>query len=414
MKKNKQQRQMDEPSTLNPFEQELLGHVLQGRRLLGSEGALTSLLQRVVNAALEGEMNHHLLEDRAGNGNNRRNGHLPKTVMTESGPIHVETPRDREGAFEPHIVGKRSRKLNTGVDEQILYLYGMGNSVRDIQHQLSTIYGLHYSEGIISEVTEAVMPKVVAWQQRGLASCYAVVYLDGIHFKVRQDGRVAGKVMYTVYGVTVEGEREVLGIYVFDTESASDWGRVLENLKSRGVEDVLFFCVDGLAGFAQSIGKVFPASTVQRCIVHMVRSSTKHVPDKNLKQVCSDLRRIYTAANVAEAELALEAFALKWTTYSEVAKLWSDSWSELMGFLDYGDSIRRMIYTTNAVEALHRHIRKVTKTKGGWTSEKALIKQVFLTLEYGRGGWKKKVHNWNAISRELTKTYGERFTKHIH
>lgn len=220
--------------------------------------------------------------------------------------------------------------------------------------------------------------------------------------------------VYSVYGVDADGNRDVLGIYIRPSEGAFEWGRILEDLRKRGIEDVLYFCVDGLKGFSDVISQVFPSSIVQRCIVHMVRSSTRFVSDKDIKSLCADLRSIYTASDIVHAEIALTAFKHTWNTkYPEIGKAWEKDWKDLVAFLDFGEMIRRMIYTTNAVEALHRQIRKVTKTKGSWVNDKALIKQIYLTLFYGSGGWNKKVFGWNLIERELMQTFGERFEKHV-
>jgi transposase-like protein len=311
-------------------------------------------------------------------------------------------------------VGKWERQLGTGLDRQILTMYANGNSYGDIQHQLKQLYGLEYSPASIAEVTEQVWAEVSAWQQRPLLPFYVAIFLDGIYFTSREGGRAVKKVIYSVYGVDAEGQRDVLGIYIRDTEGANDWGRVLEDLRKRGVEDVLFFCVDGLAGFSEAILEVFPMSFVQRCIVHMVRSSTRFVPDKDIKQVCAGLRSIYTSADELQALVALEAFRQEWDKkYPEIAKAWEKDWAELMAFMDFGEHIRRVIYTTNAVEALHRQIRKVTKTKGSWVNDRALLKQIYLILTYGRRGWNKKVFNWNAISRELCERFGERYKAHL-
>jgi transposase-like protein len=330
------------------------------------------------------------------------------------GAVEISTPRDRLGNFEPQLVGKWQRQLGTGLDKQILSLYAKGHSYSDIGHQLKELYGLDYSKGSISEVTEQVWSEVLAWQERPLLSFYSVIFLDGIYFKTREEGKSATKVIYSVYGVDAEGNRDVLGIYIRSSEGALEWGRILEDLRKRGVEDVLYFCVDGLTGFSKAILEVFPLSIVQRCIVHMVRSSVRFVGDKQMKAVCADLRSIYTAADEVNAQIALCAFKQKWDTkYPEIARAWEKDWHELTPFLDYGEHIRRMIYTTNAVEALHRQVRKVTKTKGSWTNDKALIKQIYLTLFYGTGGWNRKVFAWNTISRELLDTFGSRFEKHL-
>lgn len=396
------------------FEKEAINRLKEGAGLIGSDGVLTGLIQRLVNAALSGEMSAHLKEERSLGLENRRNGHTSKNLDTELGPVAISPPRDREGSFEPQLVGKWSRQLGTGLDRQILTLYAHGNSDGDIQAQLRQLYGLDYSTASIAEVTEQVWGEVSAWQQRALESFYAAIFLDAIYFTTREGGKSVKKAVYSVYGVDAEGRRDVLGIYIRESEGAKDWGRVLEDLRRRGVEDVLFFCVDGLAGFSEAILEVFPHSFVQRCIVHMIRSSTRFVSDKHIKAVCADLRAVYSAADEAQAQVALAALGQKWNSkYPEIAQAWEQNWGELMLFMEYGENIRRMIYTTNAVEALHRQIRKVTKSKGSWANDKALLKQLYLILNYGRGGWKRTVFNWTAISRELRERFGQRYVQHL-
>ena len=356
------------------FEREAIDGLQSGKGLVGTEGVLTSLIQRLVNAALNGEMIGHLREEKLEGHANRRNGKLGKQLDTELGEISIETPRDRLGKFEPQLVGKWQRQLGTGLDKQILLMYAKGHSYSDIQYQLKTLYGLDYSTASLSEVTEQVWSEVLAWQQRALQAFYSVIFLDGIYFKTREGGKSMTKVIYSVYAVDAEGRRDVLGVYIRESEGANDWGLILEDLRRRGVEDVLFFCVDGLKGFSDAILEVFPQSLVQRCIVHMVRSSTRFVSDKHIREVCAGLKAIYTAADVTGAEVALSAFKEKWhKLYPDIAKSWEKDWTELVGFLDYTENLRRMIYTTNAVEALHRQIRKVTKTKGSWVNDKALL-----------------------------------------
>jgi transposase-like protein len=293
-------------------------------------------------------------------------------------------------------------------------MYANGNSYGDIQHQLKTLYGLDYSPSSIVEVTEQVWPEVVSWQQRTLEPFYAVIFLDAMYFTSREGGKSVKKAVYSVYGINAQGMRDVLGIYIREAEGAKEWSRILEDLRKRGVEDVLFFCVDGLTGFSEAIYTVFPKSFVQRCIVHMIRSSTKLVNDKDKKKICGDLRGIYTAADELQARIALDVFKKNWDNkYPEVARAWEQNWEELILFLEYGEHIRRMIYTTNPVEALHRQIRKVTKTKGSWVNDKAIYKQIYLALHYGRKGWERKVFNWTSIARELTERFKERFSFHF-
>jgi transposase-like protein len=328
--------------------------------------------------------------------------------------LSIQTPRDRFGDHEPVIVKKRERELTTGLDEIILSLYARGQSIDDVRHQLREIYGLEVSAGAISAVTDRVWSEIIEWQQRPLASCYTIVYLDAIHYKVREDGKVISKAIYTVYAVTVDGQRDILGLYLNDAEGSRQWGLILEDLKRRGVEDVMFFSVDGLSGFKEVIEQVFPSSALQRCIVHKIRNSTRYVREKDRKAVCTDLKKIYTSSDRVQALVALEAFGEKWDSkYKEIKHSWETDWVDLMVFMDYSENIRRMIYTTNPVEAVHRVMRKVTKTKGAWTSDRGLLKQLYLTLKYSEKSWKGKAFNWIVIQRELMEYFGERYIRYL-
>lgn len=392
---------------------EVLSRLYKGDPIIGYGGIFTELLQSMVNAALEGELDHNLKEKLEGD-NNRRNGHTSKAVRSTAGPLAIRTPRDRNGDHDPILIKKWERELGTGIDEIILSLYARGQSVEDVRYQLRQLYGLEVSAGMISSVTERVWEEIIDWQQRPLFSCYSIVYLDAIHYKVREAGQVISKAIYTCYGINVEGHRDILGLYLHESEGSRQWGLILEDLKRRGVEDVLFFCVDGLTGFTQVIEQVYPQSILQRCIVHMIRASTRFVSDKDRKKLCSDLRKIYTAANRQQAETALEAFGEKWDgKYKEIRLKWEKNWEELMAFMDYGEHIRRMIYTTNPVEALHRIMRKVTKSKGAWSNDKGLIKQLYLSLKYNEKSWKRRTFHWTVIQRELINKFGERYEKHL-
>lgn len=417
MKSNKKKAALDLPlDTFNypEFEQEAIKRLTNGERLLGKDGVFTVMVQRLVNAALTGEVENQIKADRSSGESNRRNGYTSKILDTELGPVSISPPRDRKGHFDPVIVGKWDRHLGTGLEQQVLLMYAYGNSYRDIQFQLRELYGLEFSVAWISEVTERVYAEVVSWQQRALLPFYVAIFLDGIYYTSRESGRSSKKVIYSVYGVDAEGNRDVLGIYIRDSEGAADWGLILEDLRNRGVEDVLFFCVDGLSGLSDAIWSVFPQSFVQRCIVHMIRNSTKFVAKKDVKDVCNDLRKIYGAAGEPEAKLALAGFQETWgKKYPNIAKAWENEWTDLMVFMDFGECIRRMIYTTNAVEGLHRQLRKVTKSKGSWVNDKALVKQIYLILQYGSGNWKRKAKNWSSVANELRAKFGERYTKHV-
>jgi len=393
---------------------EIVSRLYNGDPIVGDGGIFTDLLQALVNAALEGEMDYHLQEVKSDNRDDRRNGHTHKLVKSRVGPIAVNTPRDREGSHEPQLIKKWERELGTGLDDVILSLYARGQSVEDVRHQLMELYGVDVSAGAISAVTDRVWSEILEWQQRPLAPCFPIVYLDAIHYKVREDGKVISKAVYSVYGVNMDGQRDVLGLYLNDSEGSRQWGLILEDIKRRGVEDVLFFCIDGLTGFQDSIEKVYPDALVQRCIVHMVRSSTRFVSDRDIRDVCADLRKIYKSSDRQQAALALESFGIKWDgKYKEIRPKWENNWDELMHFMDYSENIRRMIYTTNPVEALHRIMRKVTKTKGAWSNDRGLIKQLYLTLMHNKQSWNRTAFSWHTIQMELIDQFGQRYERYL-
>ncbi len=396
------------------FQKEAIAGLFGGKNLGGEDGVLAPLVQHLLNSALKGEAKGHVQQDKSQGIKNRLNGTTNKRVKTQYGEVDITPPRDRNGTFEPQLLGKWDRKLGTGLNEQILYLYALGNSYSDIQHQLKMLYGIEMSAGTITAITDEVYSELSAWQNRRLESMYTVLFLDGIFFTSREENVSKKRVIYSVYGINCEGQRDVLGIYIRNVEAASEWASILNDIKRRGVEDVLFVCVDGLAGFKDAIEQVFPMSLVQRCIVHMVRNCTKFVAEKDIKKVCKDLREIYQAVDITQAEIALESFKEKWDEkYPDISKAWDKDWTELTNFMGFSEHIRRIIYTTNAVEALHRQIRKVTKTKGSWTTDKSLLKQIYLILTYGKGGWKRDVFGWKIMSKELQEKFGDRYEKHL-
>jgi putative transposase len=393
---------------------EVMNRLYQGDPIVGDGGIFTDMLQALVNAALEGEMDHTLRESKIVNNENRRNGHTHKTVTSRVGPFDVHTPRDRRGEHKPILVKKWDRDLGTGLDDIILSLYARGQSVEDVRYQLQELYGVDVSAGAITAVTDRVWSEILEWQQRPLSPCYPIVYLDAIFYKVREDGRIIGKALYTAYGVAIDGKRDILGFYLNESEGSRQWGLILEDIKRRGVEDVFFFCVDGLAGFKKVIEEVYPFSIIQRCIVHVIRNSTKFVSYKDIKQVCVDLRKIYTASDRQQAALALIAFGTRWDSkYKEIRPKWEENWDELMAFMDYSENIRKLIYTTNPVEALHRVMRKVTKSKGAWSNDKGLLKQLYLTLMHNQKSWHKIAHGWNSIQKDLVDHFGNRYEKYL-
>ena len=378
--------------------------------LLGKESPFSEILQQMVNTMLEGEIESFLTEERASGTINKKNGKTSKRVLSEMGHLDISTPRDRNGDFEPELIGKRQRELNSGLDEQILALYAQGNSIEDVRRLLEDIYGVSISAGRISQITDKVLPEIQEWRTRSLQSFYPVVYLDAIHFKVRQDGRYSNSAFYTVYSIDWEGNRDLLGLYINSGgEGAKKWGMVMEDLKSRGVMDILVVCTDDLQGFSEQIQEVFPASVVQKCIVHQVRNSVKYVDEADKKAVIKDLRQIYTSTTEEGAKTALSAFEATWgKKYKYIVRQWNDNWTELMAFLDFPVGMRKMIYTTNPVEALHRIMRKLIKSKAAWVSETALIKQVYLSIRKNEKSWKRKAYGWTSIQREIMEMYPDR------
>jgi transposase-like protein len=394
-------------------EEELKGrlkaHLYSKQPLFGKDSPVSELLQGMVNMMLEGEMDAFQASEKALNKKNKRNGRTSKRVISESGSLEISTPRDRNGDFEPELIGKGERVLTSGLDDQIIALYAQGNSVEDVRRLLMKIYGVELSSGKISQITDKVLPQIQEWQGRRLQAFYPIVYLDAIHFKVRYEGRYESRAFYTVYAVDWEGGRDLLGMYVQGQEGARNWGHVLEDLKKRGVEDILVICTDDLTGFSSVIGDVFERSIVQKCIVHQVRNSLKYVDEKDRKQVASGLRKIYTCSNRVQAKIALSTFAHKWRDkYKYIVDQWESKWEELMAFMDFPEPMRRMIYTTNPVEALHRIIRKIVKGKAAWVSDTALVKQLYLALMHNKKSWQRKAFKWKSIQRALIELYPDR------
>lgn len=378
--------------------------------LLGKESPFSEILQGMVDTMLDAEIDSFLSEERASGVSNKRNGKTGKRVISELGDLHVSTPRDRNGAFEPELIGKRQRELSSGLDDQILALYAQGNSIEDVRRLLEDIYGVSISSGRISQITDKVLPEIQEWRSRSLQSFYPIVYLDAIHFKVRQEGKYLSSAFYTVYSVDWEGNRDVLGLYISSGgEGAKKWGMVMEDLKARGVVDILVICTDDLQGFSGQIQEVFPASIIQKCIVHQMRNSLKYVDEVDKKAVIKDLRQVYTSTTEEGAKTALSAFEATWgKKYRYILKQWEENWTELMSYLDFPLPMRKMIYTTNPVEALHRIMRKLVKSKAAWVSETALLKQLYLSITRNQKSWKRKAHGWTSIQREIMELYPER------
>lgn len=388
------------------FRQETIAKMLAGEKeLTGKDGLLAPLLKDLLDAALSGEMQAHVNQNRP----NRRNGGKTKTVKTGHGPVAVEMPRDRDGTFEPKLIGKRQTTLGEGLDNRILSLYSKGMSYENIQEHLEDLYGLEISVGQLTTITDKVLPIVEQWRSRPLEPVYAFVWLDAVHFKVRQDGKVVSKAAYNILAVDLQGRKDLLGIYLGDAESARFWLSVLTDLQNRGVQDLLITSIDNLKGFGDAIETVFPQADVQLCLVHQVRNSLRYVTSKDQKEVAADLKPIYQVSTLASAEQKLAAFADKWgQKYPLVVESWQRNWTRLTRFFEYPAAIRKVVYTTNTVEGFHRQIRCVTKSKGAFSSETALIKLLYLTTQRIIENWKMPLANWSLTVQQLAILYGDR------
>jgi putative transposase len=378
----------------------------------GASGLFSQLKKRIIERSLDAEMDNHLgyskHDPKGNNSGNSRNGRGSKKVVIDNDEIELSPPRDRNGSFEPKIIPKGVRHFK-GFDEKIIAMYARGMSVRDIQACLLEIYGVDVSEGLISQATDSVMEEVKAWQSRPLDSIYPVVFLDCLVVKCRQDGKVANLSVYLAIGINMAGQKELLGIWMSRNEGAKFWLGVVTELQNRGIKDIFIACVDGLKGFPEAIEAVFPKTQVQLCIVHMVRNSVRFVNWKDRKEVCADLKYIYTAATEDGAQAALEAFAEKWDKkYPTISKMWRRHWPNIIPFLDYPEDIRKAIYTTNVIESINRSARKVIKTKGVFPSEDSVLKILYLALENVAKKWTMPIRNWNEAMNQFAIRFEER------
>ena len=403
------------PGVRDRLSDELIDELLAGARteeeIVGPGGLLADLTRRLVERAMSAELTEHLGYERhqepPGGTGNTRNGSTPKTLATEHGPVPIKTPRDRKGTFEPQLVRKGQRRFE-GFDDKILALYARGLSTRDIEAHLAEIYGVNVGRDLISRVTDDVMDDVRAWQQRPLDDVYPVVFLDCLVLKIREGGTVQRRACYLALGVTVEGERDVLGMWFEETEGAKFWMQVLSELKQRGVQDILICCVDGLKGFPEAIEAIFPQTVVQTCVVHLIRHSLKYVPRREREQVARDLKPIYTAVDADAAQQALEAFDEKWgKRFPVITQAWLNAWEYAIPFLAFPPEVRRVIYTTNAIEALNRQLRKAIKTKGHFPNEEAARKLIYLAITNAVPAWT-RTRNWTTALLAFKIHFGDR------
>ena len=399
-----------------PFPNELidalLGDYQKPEDLIGENGLLKQLTKALVERALQAEMTEHLGHDSnqfvVNETGNTRNGNSSKTLKGDFGALPITIPRDRAGTFEPQIVGKHQTRW-TGFDDKILSLYARGLTVREIQGHLQEMYGTEVSATLISSVTDAVIDEVKAWQSRPLDAVYPIVYMDCIHVKVRDSGTVRIKAIYLAIGVNLDGMKEVLGMWIAQTEGAKFWLSVITELRNRGVTDIFIACVDGLKGFPDAIEAVFPQTTVQLCIVHMVRHSLNFVGWKERKQVAADLRQIYSATTVEQAEMALGEFEQKWDEkFASIGQSWRRNWPRLTPFFDYPPDIRKVIYTTNAIESINMSLRKITKTRSSFPTDEAAFKLFYLALNNISQKWTMPIKDWKAALNRFTIQFGDR------
>ena len=380
--------------------------------------SLSALLTKLtVEAALQAEMGHHLGYDKndptGHHSGNARNGYSSKILKGTHGEIEIQTPRDRNASFEPVLVKKGQTRI-TGMDDQILSLYAKGMSTRDIVAAFQEMYGADISAGLVSQVTNAVLEEVVEWQNRPLDPVYPIVYLDCIVLKIRQDKRVINKAIYLVLGINVEGHKELLGMWVSQNEGAKFWLSVLTDLQNRGVQHLLIACVDGLKGFPEAINATFPETKIQLCIVHMVRNSLKFVPWKDYKELTADLKRIYQSITEQEARLELDDFSEKWDEkYPQISKSWRANWDNLATLFDYPADIRKVIYTTNAIESLNSVIRKSVKTRKVFPSDDAALKVIYLAVESASKKWTMPIRDWKPALNRFMIEFEEQLAPHI-
>ena len=389
----------------------LLAGASTAQEIAGPDGLLGQLTRRLLNRALEAELSAHLGyepgEAPPGGAGNARNGRPGKTILTDQGPLRIRSPRDRKGTFEPEIVKKRQTRW-VGFDDRVISLYARGLTVREIQGHLAEIYGTEVSPDLISKITDTVLADAKAWQNRPLERIYPIVYLDALVVKIRDGHAVKNHACYVAIGVNLDGERDVLGLWFQQNEGAKFWLHVLTDLKHRGVADVLFFCVDGLTGFVEAIEASFPTATVQTCLVHQVRSSLRFVSYKDRKTLAADLRKIYTAVDADHAADELTAFAEKWDgRYPMISASWLEHWEQITPFLAYPQDVRRVIYTTNSIEALHRQTRKIIKTRGHFPTEDAARKLIYLAITKAETRWQRVFH-WPAALAAFKIEFGDR------
>jgi len=402
------ENEQQEPFDFEKAKQKLKEQFRTGKSLFSKGGAFAPLLQEMLNSILEGEIEGHL-DDLERDSGNRKNGKNKKLLKTSSGNIEVTTPRDRLGSFEPEIVKKRETIMAQSLEDKIIGLYSLGTSLRDISAHIKETYDTDISATTLSAITDKVIPLVKEWQQRPLESLYCILWLDAMFYKIKEEGRTQTRCVYNILGINREGKKEVLGMYVSHSEGATFWLGVINDLKQRGVEDVLIICIDGLKGFEEAIRTIFPNTEVQSCVVHQIRNSLKYVASKDQKTFMTELKPVYRADTESQALDELAKLKEKWNKkYPMVIGSWETNWPKLSTYFKYPAGIRKIIYTTNTIEGYHRQIRKVTKNKGVFTSDMALLKLIYLATERISQKWTMPIQNWATAASQLKIIFGNR------
>ncbi len=391
---------MDIEHTTN-IEKKAIEQFKSGKSLFGKDGAFAPLLKSFLEKALEAEMEGHLDEQERFRGN-KRNGKGKKTIKSSAGSFEIETPQDRQSSFEPELIRKRQTIMAESLEGKIIGLYGLGMSYRDISKHIEEMYDTEISHTVLSQITDKIIPEVKAWQNRPLEVVYPIIWLDAMHFKVKEDGKVVHKALYNILGISKEGKKEILGVYISESEGANFWLQVLTDIQNRGVKDILIASIDNLSGFSEAIQSIYPKTEVQSCIVHQIRNSLKYVASKEQKVFMKDLKKVYRANSKELAETELLLLEENWgKKYPVVIESWQRNWDKLSTYFQYTEPVRKLIYTTNPIEGYHRQIRKVTKTKGAFPNEMALLKLVYLATQRIQEKWTSPLQNWGLTVQQL-------------
>ena len=388
--------------------------IMNGKSISGKDGVLAPLVKQLVEAALEAELETHISQDVFSGNKNRKNGTSSKTIKTSDGAFRLDTPRDRAGSFEPQLVKKNQTHLTDDIEEKVLSMYSLGLSYKDIVKHIEDMYKIELSTGTINNITDKIIDKVKEWQERPLEPIYTFMWLDAIHYKIKDGGKYDTKAVYTILGMGIDGKKDVLGLYIGESEGANFWLGVLTKLQNRGVKDILIASVDGLTGFPDAIKSIFPKTEVQLCIVHQIRNSLKYVSSMDQKDFIKDLKLVYQATSKELAEDELLKLDEKWgKKYPVVLNSWNNKWENLSHYFKYPYEIRKIMYTTNIIESVHRQFRKLTKTKGAFPNQNSLLKLLYMGIQNAKEKWTQPVHNWSLTISQLAIFFEGRLDKYL-